>query len=62
MSKRLTNVEVELGQLRCQVSDIQEDIKYVKQQPYYDDTRLNFLEDRQEITDKRLDILEAKRA
>lgn len=50
------------GEHNIKLDNMQKDIKYLKQQPYYADSRLNFLENRQEITEKRLDILEEKHA
>jgi len=50
------------GKINIKLSDMQEDINYLKLQPYYADSRLSFLEGQQEITDKRLKILESKYA
>lgn len=50
------------GKINIKLSDMQEDIKYLKLQPYYANSRLSFLEGQQEITDKRLKILESKYA
>jgi len=45
-----------------QLDNIKKDIEYLKVQPYYADSRLNLLEEQQEITNKRLTKLEVKRA
>jgi len=66
LDKKVTDMDikfsVQLGQTRCQIDDLHKGINYLKQQPYYADSRLSLLEGQQDITNKRLDILEAKRA